>query len=898
MRIGNQGFAVTGGGSWCRYIPPSEYGSKVALRIAAVVAGSESEGAKTAVPAAHAVLADAHLLGLGVAADSATAAAHYRLASVGFGNVPAVASFMFAPTQAKLSLGFMHEFGTGVPQDLNLAKRHYESALEGAGPAWLPPRFAVGALRMHRAWRRTVAAYPLLRALTVPLAAGGRWLLHHSRRLVDPVYAFHVPVLPDSTFTPGNPGHDSFADAPPPSQPLGTSDKLPPPPKRKEGSDGAAPGKVGGSVLPPVVRNAWVRVRDEVMGVATLVQRFLRTMLMLEGGFAPSTAFILALLVLRLVLQFVMEALAANGRRGRAGVAGGNAGAAGDDAGPAEVDDGAVVGDAVGADADGGGAVDVLEGAPSLEALDALDTDDSALPVVEAVASGVRLVAATESLEPAATTVAQECVEPGEGVLGTPSWDAGGSSAEVGQGSGSVADVGDGTLDGVPVVHPTPHLGGSEAGVDQAIQEARQRSVAAAMARMRSQAAASAAEGGSGSGAVLEAGVPAAAEVGVGEQAAASSSAAGVSAGNSDQGGSQGSVAERMRGAGCQQDMDEGDDDIAAAQPDLGIGADTGVTTAAASQGRSGAEDQSFVWAGFGTLTSDTASPPAGFWASGGGAGAHEAAAEPAADVPQAGPSAFSQLASALRGRYVEPSPLSHSVQAPNATDGGGGRSSAAPRGIAFPSFDLCHNKPAPAFCSSSATPAAPPSISLELSGPDSQGAPSAINTRHGSAELSAGAFELGFGSPVSDSVAPAAAFAAFPLAGSSAHACSPGDTGTGEIGGHGQCTAGPEDMHVPPPKHDDDDLPDLDPTGAHTLPSITLMGHQLPVSTGAAFGAVAGIGGAGGVPQLPAPHGSDGGRGPGKLGGGGAPVVVEDHDAGPADDASAGTVAAARQGI
>eukprot|EP00892_Ulva_mutabilis_P008243 jgi/Ulvmu1/5791/UM025_0045.1 len=835
------------------YIPPSEYGSKVALRIVAAVAGSDSEGAKTAVPAAHAALADAHLLGLGVPADAATAAAHYRLASVGFGSAPAVASFLFAPIQAKLSLGMLHEFGAGVPQDLNLAKRHYEAALEGAGPAWLPPHLAVGALRAHRAWRRAAAAYPLLRTLQRPVVAAARWALHHGRRLVDPVYAFHVPALPNSSFTPGNPGHDSFADAPPPSQPVGRVDALPPPrPQPAAVAPKTPPKAPTASVLPPAVQKLWARLRAQVGGVTAFVQRFVRTMLMLEGGFAPSTAIIVALLVLRVVLQFAMDALAAHGRGQR------GADAANDDDDDDEDDDDDDDDDAEEGSAGGDVQTDLEELALDPSAAGDLDSPQPIAPPV-----------ATESDEspvplqyPADPAVASA----GSDVWGAPAQggvaEAASSAAGAGSAAGYQQSVGVDETPPRPEQHDSGTDGAGEGdAVDRAVEEARLRSVAAAMARMHAQATDAPADaadvaglsscGGNSVAGCSTAG--AAANVApVADGAAEHSggvfgSSAGdevatrlPEAGGADDDGAEtdGPLPDRMRGAGCLQDMDEGDDEAgAAAEPDLGSGA------AGASSGR-GVEEEANVWAGFGTLAIEQEGPPAGFWTGGGAHASPGRAAGSAAslDTPSTGePSAFSQLASALRGAaagggLVEPSPLSHTPHG-HGVDMSAAGGSAATRELPFPSFDLSYNQP-PAAAGPGVQAA--PGVSLDLGAGEGQGRLAAIHTQPGSTEAGSGEFE-GFGSPVGDAIAPVGAFSGFPLLGGGARPAAEGaDARRQDVMPRGSTqhdvhdVGQYDDAHMPPPKHDDDDLPDLDPTGDHTLQSMTLTGHQLPISSAA----------------------------------------------------------------
>ena len=97
----------------------------------------------------------------------------------------------------------MHQFGTGVPQDLHLAKRHYDSALGESGSAWLPARFALFVLSAHRTWRDMAGKRAVLRRLEQPVMDVLSWALHHLRRLCDPVYTFHAPSIPHVPYVPG-----------------------------------------------------------------------------------------------------------------------------------------------------------------------------------------------------------------------------------------------------------------------------------------------------------------------------------------------------------------------------------------------------------------------------------------------------------------------------------------------------------------------------------------------------------------------------------------------------------------------------------------------------------------------------------------------------------------------
>lgn len=800
----------------CRHIPPSEYGSQVALRIAATVASSDSDGAKTAVPAAHAALADAHALGLGVPANGANAAAHYRSASAGFGNAPAVASFLFAPIQAKLALGYLHEFGAGVPQDLNLAKRHYEAALEAAGPAWVPPRIAVAALRAHRAWRRAASAYPFLGALQRPVAEAVRWALHHSRRLIDPVYAFHVPTLPPSNFIPGEVGIDSFADAPPPSQPLGGTGAG----ATAAPADAAAPRRVPRRTgMPGFVAAGWGRVRAEVGGAIAFVKRFMRTMLMLDGGFAPSTAIIVGLLVLRIVLQFVMEALMAQGRGG----ANGNQGAEGA-AGGAEGEEGREV---------GGGGDDLADDADDDALSDILVAEQPLVPSPGSMTSesgfSDTLEPGSEAPMPTTAPLAQQLpVE--DGLCRSAAVGGDGAGPSTGavlayEGAGQAGDARD-------------RAAGERDAMDQAVDEARRRSVAAAMARMRSQAAADAAASSQDPPAASPSSVCAeqAADSGaVAESEQPSGSAADECVGEIT--GEEEPVSNRLRGAGWQHDMDEGVGSEEEPESADQVGRGSGVAAATPTGGES-TDSPDSGWAGFGSVAAEPAGPLAGFWAAPGAAGP----AATGGSGPRPHPTAFSQLTSALRGStgvegFSEPSPLSHSTQAAEEQAASAPAEAAPPVcGFSFPSFDLCHDA-AQASASSAPLPS-PPQMTLDVSRPEARGANvlAAVQIGHSSADVGSTGYDrgFGFGSPVGDATAPGGAFAGFPLLEMPAR-----PSGSDASGLDAPTHCGDVHMHAPPP--DEDDLPDLDPTGRQTLQSITLTGHTLPVSTAAACGAAGG---------------------------------------------------------
>lgn len=51
--------------------------------------------------------------------------------------------------QALFNLGFMHEYGAGVPEDLALAKRNYDKAKELMPGATAPVQLALISLWLH-----------------------------------------------------------------------------------------------------------------------------------------------------------------------------------------------------------------------------------------------------------------------------------------------------------------------------------------------------------------------------------------------------------------------------------------------------------------------------------------------------------------------------------------------------------------------------------------------------------------------------------------------------------------------------------------------------------------------------------------------------------------------------
>lgn len=186
----------------CRLIKPSHRASVLALRLASAAVAASQDSGRVSGPEPTLAVAHALYYGHGVPPSPQAAATQYRLAikAPGQRHIPAYA---FPVLQAKLALGYMHQFGTGVPQDLHLAKRHYDAALGESGSAWLPARFALVILSAHRTWRDMASSNPVLRGLEQPVMDALSWCLHHLRRLCDPVYAFHAPTIPHVAYVPG-----------------------------------------------------------------------------------------------------------------------------------------------------------------------------------------------------------------------------------------------------------------------------------------------------------------------------------------------------------------------------------------------------------------------------------------------------------------------------------------------------------------------------------------------------------------------------------------------------------------------------------------------------------------------------------------------------------------------
>ncbi|KAG2433559.1 hypothetical protein HYH02_012676 [Chlamydomonas schloesseri] len=85
-------------------------------------------------------MGDAYFYGRGVGQDWVRSAALYYEA------------YQDRSAEAMFNLGFMHEFGVGVPQDLQLAKRFYNMAKHTQADAFLPVALANGWLQLHVWW--------------------------------------------------------------------------------------------------------------------------------------------------------------------------------------------------------------------------------------------------------------------------------------------------------------------------------------------------------------------------------------------------------------------------------------------------------------------------------------------------------------------------------------------------------------------------------------------------------------------------------------------------------------------------------------------------------------------------------------------------------------------------
>lgn len=86
-------------------------------------------------PSSHVKLGDFFYSGTGgVEIDHARAAAYYRFAADSHNS------------QACFNMGFMHQYGIGIPQDFPLAKRYYDLALSYNPSAYIPVYLALGSL--------------------------------------------------------------------------------------------------------------------------------------------------------------------------------------------------------------------------------------------------------------------------------------------------------------------------------------------------------------------------------------------------------------------------------------------------------------------------------------------------------------------------------------------------------------------------------------------------------------------------------------------------------------------------------------------------------------------------------------------------------------------------------
>jgi len=87
-------------------------------------------------------LGDYYYYGWGTSVDYETAASHYRIASEQQNN-----------PQAMFNLGYMHELGLGMKQDIHLAKRFYDMAADTSADAKVPVYLALSKLAMVFAWK-------------------------------------------------------------------------------------------------------------------------------------------------------------------------------------------------------------------------------------------------------------------------------------------------------------------------------------------------------------------------------------------------------------------------------------------------------------------------------------------------------------------------------------------------------------------------------------------------------------------------------------------------------------------------------------------------------------------------------------------------------------------------
>lgn len=83
-------------------------------------------------------IGDYHYYGMAGAKPEYAAAAKYYLKAHALGNA-----------QAMFNLGYMHEYGLGLPHDMDLAKRYYDQALEASADAVVPVTLALVSLTFH-----------------------------------------------------------------------------------------------------------------------------------------------------------------------------------------------------------------------------------------------------------------------------------------------------------------------------------------------------------------------------------------------------------------------------------------------------------------------------------------------------------------------------------------------------------------------------------------------------------------------------------------------------------------------------------------------------------------------------------------------------------------------------
>jgi len=96
-----------------------------------------SRAAAQGYSAARVRLGDYYYYGWGTGVDYEMAASHYRIASEQQNNA-----------QAMFNLGYMHELGLGMRQDIHLAKRFYDLAAETSVDAKIPVALALAKLAL------------------------------------------------------------------------------------------------------------------------------------------------------------------------------------------------------------------------------------------------------------------------------------------------------------------------------------------------------------------------------------------------------------------------------------------------------------------------------------------------------------------------------------------------------------------------------------------------------------------------------------------------------------------------------------------------------------------------------------------------------------------------------